>query len=152
MRIILQCHPRTHTSNELPSTDEKCEIVCAQVHLEQAKYMYMGAYYRQPNADTESHCSLYKGSELTVELAWCTFRDGLLDIQEKEVPFKKATRLVNIPWFNNKLKRQVQKKHPLYSMGKCNPEKMCTFKHHKAKVQKAIRSAHWDYVNQVLEE
>ena len=75
-----------------------------------------------------------KGSKLTVETTWCTFRDGLLDIQEKEVPFKKATRRFNLPWFNNKPKRQVRKKHRLYSKAKGNPEKMHTFKRHKTKV------------------
>ena len=94
-----------------------------------------------------------KGSKLTVETAWFTFRDGLLDIQEKEVPFKKATRRFNLPWISNKLKQQVQKKHWLYSEAKGNREKMHTFKCHKAKVQyEAIRSAHWDYVNYVLKK
>ena len=57
MEGVLIAIKACYTSNELPSTDEKCKIVWAQVHLEQAKDFYMGgggAYYRQPNAGTES--------------------------------------------------------------------------------------------------
>ena len=55
-RRCLHCNQRLlySTSNKLPTNNEKCEIVWAHVHLEQAKVMYMGAYYRQHNADTES--------------------------------------------------------------------------------------------------
>jgi polyhydroxyalkanoate synthesis regulator phasin len=86
----------------------------------------------------------------TVDDLWCMFREGLLKIQEEQVPSTMRTSRYNLPWFNNKLKRLVRKKHRLYAKAKKHPhqpENWQKYKNIKKEVQNAIRAAHWDHVN-----
>ena len=79
-----------------------------------------------------------------------SFVDSVMDVC---VPTKKTSSRVNMPWFNNTLKRMCKKKHRLFNKAKRTnkPRHWEQYKLFKRDTLKAVRKHRWNYINDVLQ-
>ena len=91
--------------------------------------------------------------ERTVNENWETFRDGILEEIRKCIPSKKISNRINTPWFNNKMKRLIRKKHKLFKKARSSgkADAWAAYKKHKSACQKALRNQRWDYINTIID-
>ena len=73
---------------------------------------------------------------------------------EKNIPSKLTSNRHNLPWINHKLKKLIKKKNKLYNKARQSKKKeeWDYYKVHKRHTQKALRQAHWEHVNTILED
>jgi len=89
-----------------------------------------------------------------IDTCWEEFKKHIETVIEKHVPNKMTSRRYNLPWLTGELKRMCKKQHRAYNKYKksglaANKTKFLKLKKATAK---AIKKAHWDYVNNILSE
>jgi hypothetical protein len=72
----------------------------------------------------------------------------------RNIPSKMTTSRYNAPWINSEIKRQIGKRHRVYNRARKsgNPTHWSNFRHHRAKTQKAIKSAYWKYIADIISD
>jgi len=105
-----------------------------------------------------------KASSLTSEfLIDCNSRDiyenwKLFEKYIKElmnmIPSKRTSTRYNLPWLTNEVKRKCRKKRRLYRKAKKSkaPKDWAKFKVHQENTRKALRTAHWNFINNIFQE
>ena len=90
----------------------------------------------------------------SINKMWEKFKKGIFEIMEKNIPSKLTSSRQNLPWINNKLRRIIKKKHKLYIKARNSGKKedWDRYRLHKRFTQKTLRQAHWDHVNNILED
>ena len=90
----------------------------------------------------------------SVETKWTELKDGLVKIMDDNIPSKLTSKRHNLPWMNDQLRREVNKKHKLMHKAKVlnTTEAWEIYKEQKRTVQRDIRRAHWRYVNETMEK
>ena len=65
-----------------------------------------------------------------------------------------SSKIKDLPWIYKSLKKQIKKRNELHAKHKksSKPEDCQKYKHMRRLVQKNIRKAHWEHVNNILEE
>ena len=99
-------------------------------------------------------CSDIIKSDKDVEGKWTDFKSAINQILETKIPKKLSPKLRQLPWLSKSDKKKIAKKHKLYQKAKAtkSEEDREAYKKHKKATQKAIRAAHWRYVNSILDE
>ena len=70
------------------------------------------------NRDVLAKLSTAVLDEKDIDQNWNSFKQILLEAQDKHVPHRMSTMRHNIPWFNQKLRRLCNKKQRLYNKSK----------------------------------
>jgi len=86
---------------------------------------------------------------------WEKLKHGIYEVMEKNIPSKLTSNIHNLPWINHKLKKKmIKKKNKLYNKARQSKKKedWDYYKVHKRHTQKALRQAHWEHVNTILED
>ena len=88
----------------------------------------------------------------SVEGCWERLKSGIDSILESDIPSKMSSNRHNHPWITPKLKKKIKQKHKLYQKAKVSKDKddWDKYKACKSSVQKELRGAHWNYVNESL--
>jgi hypothetical protein len=89
--------------------------------------------------------------KMTVNEIWETFRSTLDTLVNKFIPAKTVSGRHHIPWINSSIKKLMKKRDRLYSkMKKTNNYNLLPkLKKLKTHIQRNIRSAYWDYMNNI---
>jgi hypothetical protein len=89
---------------------------------------------------------------MTVNEIWETFRSTLDTLVNKFIPAKTVSGRHHIPWINSSIKKLMKKRDRLYSkMKKTNNYNLLPkLKKLKTLIQRNIRSAYWDYMNNIV--
>ena len=87
-----------------------------------------------------------------VEEKWLKLKNCINEIVNKFVPKRLTSKRHNLAWLTKTEKKMIVKKHKLYQHAKKSGKQVDwdKFKQHKNKTQRAVRQAHWNYVNTVL--
>ena len=88
----------------------------------------------------------------TVEVKWKQFKNCINETVNENVPKRLTSKRHNLAWLTKTEKKMIAKKHKLYQHARRTgkQEDWNKFKQHKNKTQRAVRQAHWNYVNSVL--
>ena len=83
---------------------------------------------------------------------WKVFHSELIKLQNKHIPSKLMRSKQQLPWVSDSIKKGIRKKHKAHtharkSMKTADWQK---FKIVKRDLQKRIRQAYWDYVNDIV--
>jgi len=105
-------------------------------------------------ADTVTFCTefLDSGVSRDVESNWDLLATHLRSIQDKHIPTKLTSTRHNVPWLTSSVKRMCRKKRRLYRRAKKTqePRHKEAFEIVQSETQKALKKAHWSYVNGIL--
>jgi hypothetical protein len=90
-------------------------------------------------------------SKTSVEEKWTELKNGINNTLGLNVPKKLTPNRHNLPWLSNKDKKMIRKKHQLFQRAKQieRTEDWDKYRLQKRAMQKAVRQAHWSYVNNV---
>jgi hypothetical protein len=93
-------------------------------------------------------------SKTSVEEKWTELKNGINNTLGLNVPKKLTPNRHNLQWLSIKDKKMIRKKHQLFQRAKQTErtEDWDKYRLQKHAMQKAVRQAHWSYVNNVLEE
>ena len=88
----------------------------------------------------------------TLKEKWQKFKSCINEIVNQYVPKRLTSKRHNLAWLTKTEKKMIVKKHKLYQYANKfrKQEDWKKFKQHKNKTQRAVRQAHWNYVNLVL--
>ena len=86
-----------------------------------------------------------------IEGKWQKFKSCINEIVNQYVPKRLTSKRHNLAWLTKTEKKMIVKKHKLYQYAKKSKKQADwkKFKQHKNKTQRAVRQAHWNYVNSV---
>ena len=88
----------------------------------------------------------------SVQENWDSFSNHIKSMQEK-IPSKLSSTRYNLPWLTADIKRLCRKKRRVYNKAKAGSVKhQELFTQLRKQTQEAIRKAHWDYVNSIIED
>ena len=87
-----------------------------------------------------------------VETLWTTFRSGLEDGINQFIPHKTISPKYHLPWLTPSIRHLTHKKDRAYrAMKKSNSQRhRDTLKSLKAKLQRELRRAYWDYIEGIV--
>ncbi len=90
----------------------------------------------------------------SVNELWICFHSMMVALQDKYIPTKVVKPCSGLPWVTKEIKRLLRKKNRLYKRGKIlqEPETWAKFRHIKSMVQRKIRQARWDHVNDIVNQ
>ena len=88
----------------------------------------------------------------SVEEKWQELKECINKTLSINVPKKMTSKRHNLAWLTKTEKKLISKKHKLFLRAKQSGSKELwkKYKLHKRKTQRAVRLAHWTYVNSVL--
>ena len=115
-------------------------------------YNYNKAQWDKIKSETSQLSDNLTAQNRTTEETWNDLKVGILNIIQKHVPSKLSSKTPNQRWISAKLKKNIKKKHKLHQKAKATmaDNDWKTYKQHRSKLQKEIRNAHWEYVNNSL--
>ncbi|XP_053398165.1 uncharacterized protein LOC128556626 [Mercenaria mercenaria] len=89
-----------------------------------------------------------------VEQKWKDLRSVINQTVNANVPKKLTSKRHNLAWLGKTEKKMISKKHKLFQQAKQSRTKASwdKYKSHKRQTQRAVRKAHWNYVNSVLND
>ncbi|CAC5408524.1 unnamed protein product [Mytilus coruscus] len=116
-------------------------------------YVYMKPKWEEIKADIIKLISDITNSNTSVEDKWTNLKIGIETTLNLNVPKKIKHKRHSLPWLSNNVKKKIRRKHKLFQKAKQTgkPEDRGKFKQHKRATQKAVRQAHWQYVNKILD-
>ena len=83
---------------------------------------------------------------------WALFKDHIKTVQSS-IPSKLSSERHQIPWMTSEVRRMCRKKRKVYNKAKKGDKKASAqFKHLQKQTRDALRRAHWNYVNSILQE
>ena len=117
--------------------------------------LWSKADWNQIKSDTAAFSNdfLSKQHERTPEENWAAFKDHI-DQVKKSIPSKFVSERHQLPWLSSNVKRMCRTKRKLYNKAKKSGSNAAwsRFKHAQNKTRNALRTAHWNYVNSILQE
>jgi hypothetical protein len=153
------CITRVHT---LPGISDH-DIVFAEVDLKIKKKIQKPCsipLYKKAKWDTmkeELAGLMDKLNELDnmktcVNEMWCVFKNHLEEIVKKHVPHKIAKTKESLPWITPDIRKLTLKRDRLYKQNKKsgNTTTAKKLKDIKRKVQKELRRAYWNYIEEIV--
>ena len=81
---------------------------------------------------------------------WNIFKEGLLTSINKNIPQKKITNNMKLPWITNKLRLQINRNKRLHRKCKNNSKLKDKYKNNKRLLQSDIRKAYWHYIENMI--
>ena len=83
---------------------------------------------------------------------WCVFKNHLEEIVKKHVPHKIAKTKESLPWITPDIRKLTLKRDRLYKQNKKsgNTTTAKKLKDIKRKVQKELRRAYWNYIEEIV--
>jgi ATP-dependent helicase YprA (DUF1998 family) len=83
---------------------------------------------------------------------WCVFKNHLEEIVKKHVPHKIAKTKESLPWITPDIRKLIRKRDRLYKQNKKsgNTTTAKKFKDIKRKVQRELRRAYWNYIEEIV--
>ena len=127
----------------------------AHINKKQARFfpLWAKADWNSLRSMTITFCNEYLASagNRTVHQNWVSLTSHFLKMKST-VPTKKTSTRFNLPWLSPELKRMCRKKRRLYKKAKKSPENWSRFIQHQVNTTSTIRKAHWNYINNVLQE
>ena len=83
---------------------------------------------------------------------WCIFKNHLEEIVKKHVSHKIAKTKESLPWLTPDIRRLIRKRDRLYKQKKKsgNTTAAKKFKDIKRKVQRELRRAYWNYIEEIV--
>ncbi|CAG2208939.1 unnamed protein product [Mytilus edulis] len=116
-------------------------------------YVYKKANWEEIKADVIKFGADIINSNTSVEDKWTNLKNGIETTLKLNVPRKITNKRHNLPWLSNSVKKKIRRKHKLFQKAKHTgkPDDWTKFKQHKRATQKAVRQAHWQYVNTILD-
>ena len=117
-------------------------------------YLYHKANWIDIKATMKKACTDIVESVKDVEGKWNDFKSAINQILDTKIPNKLSPKLRQLPWLSKSDKKKISRKHKLYQKAKSSnsEEDRDKFKKHKKATQKAVRAAHWRFVNSILDE
>ena len=113
--------------------------------------------YKKANWEEIRNSISSRGQEIIeenehIEGKWQKFKSCINEIVNQYVPKRLTSKRHNLAWLTKTEKKMIVKKHKLYQYAKKSKKQADwkKFKQHKNKTQRAVRQAHWNYVNSVL--
>ena len=86
-----------------------------------------------------------------VQQNWDIFSNHMQEML-KSIPSKSTSTRYNLPWLTPDIRRMCRKKRRLYKTARGSKEKWVKFQKHQEATRKALRDAHWKYVNSILKD
>ena len=86
-----------------------------------------------------------------VQELWDSFKDGIFDIMQRNIPSKTSKKRKSVPWFNRDLKRRVKRKSRLYKHAK-KTNQWEPFKIFQKDCKKAFKKAEILYINDTIQK
>ena len=98
--------------------------------------------------------SIISHTEDDVDTKWTNLKKGLVKIMDDCIPSRMTSNKHNLPWINDRLRREIKRKHRLFQKAKKDntQEAWDRYKQQKRTTQKDIRQAHWNHVNNRIEK
>lgn len=119
-------------------------------------YLYAKADWNKIKADCLAFQSSFLAThtDSSVEECWVAIKQYINNVMTDNIPSKLTSVRYNLPWLTNELKRQCRKKHRYYNRAKKTKKASdwTKFQNLKRELAQAIRQAHIDYVNGILED
>ncbi len=93
-------------------------------------------------------------STRTVNENWEAIKSHLMDILREQIPSKMRSARRRLPWFNADIKRMIRRKKRLFKKHKKTKKASDweAYKKYKKEVQRAIKTAHDNYINSILSD
>ena len=98
--------------------------------------------------------SIMNQTERDINTKWTNLKNGLVKIMNDHIPSRMTSNRHNLPWINDRLRREIKRKHRLFQKAKKDntQEAWDRYKQQKRTTQKDIRQAHWNFVNNKIEK
>ena len=90
-------------------------------------------------------------SGATVNDTWETFKNGILNSMDQNIPTRLSSLRTTLPWVNRSIKKMLRRKQRLYKQAKKN-NTWQNYRHYQREVKRTIRKAEHNYINNMLEE
>ena len=83
---------------------------------------------------------------------WRKFKSTASDLMSKHIPSKLAKSKCNVPLLTPAIKKMIRKRDKLYKLWKSSrlQRHLAHFKQFKKALQKSMRHAYWDYINNLI--
>ena len=90
----------------------------------------------------------------SVQENYLSIEDHLKSTLDRHVPSKMTRTRIDLPWFTQELRRKCKHKQRLYNRAKKTgkAEHKVRYKEAQKKTQAALKQAHWQYVNDILQK
>ena len=90
-------------------------------------------------------------SSSTIEDLWCSFKTGIEQSMDRNIPTKVCKNRKSLPWYNRNLKRMVRRKSRLYKHAK-KSNQWGSFKAFQKTCKKAFKKAEINHINNVIQK
>ena len=101
--------------------------------------------------DTLSRKITTSPSSSTIEDLWCSFKSGIEQSMDRNIPTKVCKNRKSLPWYNRNLKRMVRRKSRLYKHAK-KSNQWGSFKAFQKTCKKAFKKAEINHINNVIQK
>ena len=101
--------------------------------------------------DTLSRKITTSPSSSTIEDLWCSFKSGIEQSMDRNIPTKVCKNRKSLPWYNRNLKRMVRRKSRLYKHAK-KSNQWGSFKAFQKTCKKASKKAEINHINNVIQK
>ena len=166
LELIFTSCPETVLSCETgPGISDHDHILISRVKLRAAQnkkqpreiQLFNKADWPQMKASLKSSSDDFfagKPEENSVNTNWLYAKHCIADVIQKCVPSKKVSGRYKPPWITGKNKRLIRKKQRAYNRAKDsdNDKDWTTFRHIRKELQKDMKDAHNNYINDVISE
>ena len=86
----------------------------------------------------------------TVNELWSIFKEQLDTSINTNIPQKKITPKMKLPWVTEQLRIKINKTKRLHKKSKANPDLNKRYKSMKKSLQSDMRSAYWNYIERMI--
>ena len=86
----------------------------------------------------------------SIEENWSAFETHMKQLMKEHVPKKNVGGRFHLPWMTSALRRMCRKKGRLHAKAKRNKSHWKEFEAYQKQTQKALKIAHWQYLNNML--
>ena len=115
-------------------------------------YKYNKANWTDIKVDIKNttECLSNNYSTSNIDELWKLFKEGLLTSVDKNIPQKKITNSMKLPWITNKLRLQINRNKRLHRKCKTNSNLKDKYKNNKRQLQSDIRKAYWHCIENMI--
>ena len=121
-------------------------------------FKYSDADWSRIRTETNSFSRQFIDSDWTrsnrsVSDNWNSLKNHIKVMMDKHVPHKQSKSNYQLPWLTPSIRKLIRKKNSLYFKARNSrkSEHWVKYKECRRAVQRALRSAEWNYINNILE-